>query len=145
MSPTTLLSATFSKFVSAVVSRLKVAEQLPNVQTIEARLTNFQLALIGLHASQLPSYFVAEYVRSIVRVLAGDVVHSNERVSRVCVQMLKAAPVFETKARKAEQRKLKRILARSNLPPSMAEAQTLCARRPKIERPTKREENSHMR
>jgi hypothetical protein len=68
-------------------------------ETVSARLTNFQLALIGLHASQLPSYFIAEYFRAIVRTLAGDAVPSNEQVARVCVQLLKAAPVFSPKGK----------------------------------------------
>jgi hypothetical protein len=95
---------------------------------VSAPLTNYQLALIGLHASQLPSYFVAEYVRSIVRVLAGDVIPSNEDVAQACEQMLKAAPVFEpAKARNAR----KRAVNRSNLPPSAMEQQIVRARLPR--------------
>jgi hypothetical protein len=114
--------------------------------TISAQLTNKQILVVGIYAGRLSSCFVKAFFHHVVKTLAGNVIPSDSAVVQACEHALAVEPGQKsTKARKAEQRKLKRILSRSNLPPSMAEEQTSRARRPKIERPKKREENSHMR
>jgi hypothetical protein len=100
--------------------------------TVEARLTNMQLLMIGIYAGRLSSCFIKAFVCRVIEILAGSHVRSDADVIAACESALAVDPQLEpTKVRKARQRALKRALSRSNLPPSAIEQQIGRARRPK--------------